>query len=517
MKRIIYYTLLLLSLLTVSCSDPNAGQDFAVRDGSPIGSYLENDSRFSDWVSLLKRTEMFSILNVKTTFTCFAPTNAAIQTYLQLYGYKSVDEIKAEEAVYLVKYHILAGSEFTSKVMTNGKLSDTTASGDYLVTKYVGGDIFVNEYARIIGRDIKVLNGYIHVLDKMLNPETRSIWDLFKNNSRYTIFTDAVKTAGLEETLSQIGRLHTGGKAFVTAMVVSDEVFRNAQMNSVQDLIQEYSPLREDYTESSNPFHKYVAYHLLAGMQSYNDLVDFDKGKNSKNIATMADNELIMIEDMNGRLVINRDVLHNQATYLVDSVYNRQAINGIYHEVDHIMPIFSPPLSTVKVELSDKNYYPEYASIPSYRTGTLTYNLEPEKFPYVRWQTIPEGNGVVQYSRRNGWGIALDYFDMIQVNLGSIGWVEFDLPAIVKGKYRVTINYHFAPTRGTYQFSFDPKNGDSGKNIGAPVDFHSTGYSAKKTVLGVVNFTENSTHVIRATVVKAGLMELDYVLFEPVN
>ncbi len=517
MKNIIYLILVILVSLPIGCDDPNEGNNYAVRDGDPVGTWLEKNENFSDWVSLLRRTNMFSILNVKSTYTCFVPTNEAIQEYLSQKGYQSINEITDKEALYLVQYHILAGSEFQTKVMTNGRLTDTTVSGDYLVTKFVGGDIFVNNYAQIVNRDIKVLNGYIHVLNKMLNPEQRSVWELLAANNRYLIFTQAVEKAGLQPTLNEISRMHTGGKAFVTAMVVPNEVFEKAGMSTLQDVIDEYSPSRSDYTDPSNPFHKYVAYHILSGMQSYNDLVDFDKGKDSKNVETMANNEMIMVEDVNNEVVINRDSILQQFVHIVDSVYNKQAINGIYHEIDHLMPVFVPKLSTVKIEFSDKNYFPEYAAIPFYRSGGGTYNLDTVNFPYVRWYTIPEGVGTVQYHRRTGWGIKLDYTDVVQANLGSIGWVEFDLPTIVKGKYRVSLNYHYAKDRGSYQFSFDPKNGDSGKNIGAPVDFKSTGYSGKLSALGIINFTETSGHTLRATVVRSGLMELDYILFEPVN
>ncbi len=135
-----------------------------------------------------------------------------------------------------------------------------------------------------------------------------------------------------------------------------------------------------------------------------------------------------MVEDVDNEVVINRDADLEQYVHLVDSAYNRQGVNGIYHEIDHLMPVFVPKLSTVKIELSDKNYYPEYASIPFYRSGGGTYDLDTVSFPYVRWRTIPEGGGTVQYHRRTGWGIALDYTDVVQVSLGAIGWVEFDLP-----------------------------------------------------------------------------------------
>lgn len=517
MKRIVYLLLAVLVSLPIGCNDPNENSNYAVREGSPAGTWLEENGNFSLWVKLLRRANMFSILNVKTTFTCFVPTDQAVQEFLNTKGYRSVDDIPEAEVLHLVKYHILAGYEYQTKIMTNGRLGDTMVSGDYLVSKFVGGDIYINNYARIVNQDIEVLNGYIHVLDKMLDPELRSVWELLQANPRYSIFCAAVEKADLSPVLNKIGRLHTGGKSFITALVVPDEVFKKAGMNNVEDIIREYSPEKNNYTESSNPFYKYVAYHILSGMQSYNDLVDFDKGKNVKNVETLADNEMIMVEDVDNEVVINRDADLGQYVHLTDSVYNKQAINGIYHEIDHLMPVFVPKLSTVKIELSDKNYYPEYASIPFYRSGGGTYNLDTVNFPYVRWHTIPEGVGVVQYHRRTGWGIALDYTDLVQVNLGAIGWVEFDLPTIVRGKYKVSINYHYAKSRGCYQFSFDPKDGGSGRNIGAPVDFNSTGYSGKLSALGVINFTETSGHTLRATVVRSGLMELDYVLFEPVN
>lgn len=84
---------------------------------------------------------------------------------------------------------------------------------------------------------------------------------------------------------------------------------------------------------------------------------------------------MIMVEDVSNEVVINRDSTLNQFVHIVDTVYNKQAINGIYHEIDHLMPVFVPKLSTVKIEFSDKNYFPEYAAISFYRSGGGTYDL----------------------------------------------------------------------------------------------------------------------------------------------
>ena len=65
MKNIIYLILIILVSLPISCDDPNEGNNYAVRDGDPVGTWLEKNENFSEWVSLLRKTNMFSILNVK--------------------------------------------------------------------------------------------------------------------------------------------------------------------------------------------------------------------------------------------------------------------------------------------------------------------------------------------------------------------------------------------------------------------------------------------------------------------
>ena len=330
MKKICYLLFVVLVSLLIGCNDPNEGNDYAVREGEPAGTWLEENGNFSAWVKLLRRANMFSILNVKTTFTCFVPTDQAVNEYLAGKGYQSVDDIPEAEVLHLVKYHILAGNEYQTKIMTNGRLGDTMVSGDYLISKFVGGDIYINDYARIMNRDIEVLNGYIHVLDKMLDPEIRSVWELLQSNPRYSIFTAAVEKAGLQPILHRTGRLHTGGKSFVTAMVVPDEVFKKAGMNGVDDVVREYSPEKDNYTEVSNPFYKYMAYHILSGMQSYNDLVDFEKGKNVKNIETLANNEMIMVEDVDNEVGYMCYVNGKQ----VDSVMDAEAVDIFWGYLD---------------------------------------------------------------------------------------------------------------------------------------------------------------------------------------
>lgn len=46
MKNIIYLILIILVSLPISCDDPNEGNNYAVRDGDPVGTWLEKNENF---------------------------------------------------------------------------------------------------------------------------------------------------------------------------------------------------------------------------------------------------------------------------------------------------------------------------------------------------------------------------------------------------------------------------------------------------------------------------------------
>lgn len=525
MRKITYLILLAFSVLLFNCEDPNKDKDFAIFDGVSVGTWLESNPDFSLWTALLKRTDLFGALTVKNTFTCFAARNSAVQAYLEKNNCTSVDELEIETARYLMRYHTIVGLKIEAAAMSNGKLADTTASGDYLVTKYTEGSvIYVNDSSRIVTKDVQMLNGVLHVLDRVLDPIMDPVWTVLSDNPEYSLFAEAVQKTGYDKKLSEI-RLNTGAKSYTTLFVVPNDVFHANNIEKFEDLVDLYAFGRTDFTDSTNLLNKYVGYHMIQGVNSFNDLAKFDTEKKLKNISTYASNELIMIEDIKGILYFNKDEDLDgdgeaDGGYRLRSKYNIQGRNGLIHEIDGLMPVYSPDPTTFKLEFTDASYFPEFTSLSWYHKssssgqGKTNYlNLtDVNEFPYIRWKTMPEGGGSVWYETRSTWGNFFDNADVLAANMGSVGWWEMDIPAIVKGKYKVSFKHHLAHARGTYQVSFD------GKNVGAPVVFGKANtYTNKITDLGIVNFAETSTHTIRFTVVNPGFMEIDYITFEPVK
>ena len=242
MKNIILLSgILVLSLFCVKCDDPLNGSTFSAYDEQPVGLWLESQPEYSEFVKLLKLTDLYNALNVKMDFTCFVADNSAIAEYLKSKGLTSVEELDVKTAAFLLAYHIIPGNKYDHTAFT-GKLTDSTASGDYLTIKPVeeGGinAIYINNYSLIVQKDIEVINGFIHKIDRLLDPITITVGDVIHKNERYSIFSAALKECGLDDLLSSRSRVVgiTTIKDYKTVFVVSDSIFKENGIQSLEDL-----------------------------------------------------------------------------------------------------------------------------------------------------------------------------------------------------------------------------------------------------------------------------------------
>ncbi|MCC8174647.1 MAG: fasciclin domain-containing protein [Odoribacter sp.] len=207
MKNIfILLNLAVFSLLVLSCKDSLEDSIYKAYEEEPTAIWLESQPEFSEYAALLRKTNYYNALNVKMDITCFVADNDAVKEYLTSQGVNSVDELDMATANYLVRYHTIPGVKYYHESFT-GKLSDSTATGDYLTIKpgEEGGltNILVNDYARIVTRDIETVNGVVHIIDKLLNPIVETVNDIIRSNERYSIFSEAIEYCGLDELLSQ--------------------------------------------------------------------------------------------------------------------------------------------------------------------------------------------------------------------------------------------------------------------------------------------------------------------------
>ncbi|NLO71029.1 MAG: DUF5108 domain-containing protein [Porphyromonadaceae bacterium] len=530
-KYLSILAVLLLAASLYSCDDPFANDSYLDEALElPAATFMNNDpDNYSLWVELLKYTNLYNSINLNANYTCFVPNNEAFNQYLSSKNYTSVSEIDKEFATILVKYHTIKGASYISSNFENGVLPDTTATGDFLTIENKGlNAITINNEATIVGLDKLVTNGVIQTIDKVLTPITETITDKLSNPS-FSIFMSAVEAVGYSEMLDRIITSETQQDGTViqkkykyTLFAVPNSVYTTNGINDLASLAA-YLGADADYTNPENLLYKYISYHILPQLASFSTLATFSGNVKSKNLATLAKNELVNFSEVDNKLYINYNQTANTFVQLAE--INLACKNGVMHVVDDIMPIEAPPATQVKWEFTD---YPYIAARFSnvYRITTMTSSFtgwlpsEVNGQECYTWLAVPEDRDGVGYhiGDRNAQEMKKGlYTDFMILKLGMFGWIEMEIPAIIKGKYSVVLGHYnrLASAPGAkLSFIFD------GEYVGNPISTSGASNKAdqyRETTIGNIEFTETKTHMLRILAGDDDQSYLDCLIFKPIN
>lgn len=524
-KRLIISGLCLLCLLFARCSDPFAKEQFVAYDQQPIGLYLETVPEYSDWVKLLKKADLFNAVNINLKYTCFVANNQALQTYIQTKNpnWRTVDDLTEDEASNLMKYHIIPGMDYSFGTL-QGKIGTRTVSDDYLTATINedGTKRFING-VEIVKRDNKLINGYVQELAAVLDPILYTIMEVLEQSPEYSIITQALKECKLDEylALKEIVVNNVKLRDYKTIIVPSDSVFNAAGINTIQDLRQKFAG---EPTDVKSDFYKFVGYHVFSKAMDYGDLTDFPIGIKGQNIETYVSREFItIIQDASDEIQLNPG--GEEILRFVPEKFNIPGSNGYIHEVSGIMPISDPIRYPMVWEPTE---YDEFRTIPFYRTPKVKgstntsewYFFDPivDKVEHFRWKTIPFKDEVLAYlSEDVDWDRFMND-DCFYVNLGPVGWIEFDTPTLMRGKYQIEmVKWSWGASGdkniGKFQMYIDEqKFGPIISNSQAPGTPN----------LGVFRFEESGAHVFRFNVVGDdgkgnSHLYIDRFIFTPVN
>lgn len=528
-----YILLYILGAVLFSCNDPYEGTTFTAYEDYPISKYLDTHPEdFSLWVELLKFTDLYNTFNLYESYTAFVPNNKAMQHYLDSFGYASVSDIGLADADYLVKYHTLYNKVLMQAEFTNGVIETPTVTDDNLTITYREGginDIYVNDYAHIAEFDVEVINGVIHVLDDVLVPEVATIYTKL-GDADYSIMKAAVDATGYDDLLSTISVEDVDEDGFpiikryyYTLFAVSDDVYNAMGINSFQDLASELGA-DPTYMQATNPVNKYVAYHILSQINASDVLGTFEEGQTSKNINTLADKELINLSSSEtGMLQINYNEQDGSSTSITKADISCK--NGIMHDVDTWMPVTTPPTTTVDWDLAN---YADLAAICDYfqsdrplgGSGTYRKEVPMDEVAAYQWSSVPvTKEGVITYvNNRNNDGVRFTtlYHDHLRISTGAGGWVEITSPVLVKGTYKVSlqyVSYLGTGTNGNMQCYMD------GEKLGASFFVSNTSSERlnSKVLTESITFESTDSHVLRVVGLDDSELRLDYIKFEPIN
>ena len=348
--------------------------------GHTIASFLEsNEEIYSSFIEILRRGECLSLMKAYGEYTCFAPTNDAIERYLyeqdSIYwttlaagdpiwtGITSpeLSELSDSMCKVISQTHILADQYLTTDmegdIIPTMNMNDRYLSLGYDVDENNMAVLLINGTAQIIAKDEEVENGVVHTLASVLNPSTNMVPTQVKEHEYFRIFSEALELTGYDEMM-QLYKDETytdGDKQHLdiklqgycpypadryygfTAFVESDQVFNKYGVFTLEDLIDksaEWYPNADPsapYTSKDNPLNQFVGYHLINKKVPYSRLTCYKIALNNfdseKNLVNYSDrNEFY--ETMNNRLMkvtVPRSNPKYQSTYLIN--YTRDGAN----------------------------------------------------------------------------------------------------------------------------------------------------------------------------------------------
>lgn len=485
---------LMAFLLMTGCS-PEAQTWDKKSNEMVAGDYIfANDDKFSEFGKLIELTRLDALLNIRGPFTIMLPTDSAMFAFYEEKSVSSLADFSAEELQALVKNHIVP-AEISASDIGFGALREPNALGDYVATEFHGSDIYVNKVAKIIDQNVKTANGYIHVIDHVLEPLTHNVYSLVADNPDYSIFAKGLEMTGLKDTLAMIDFPYGSKRARnrYTILAVTDSVFKANNINNVNELIAWTGGSPDSITHIKNAFYRYMEYHCLNNSYFLSDL------KTGTYAILSRDNNVSFAIEEDYK--INFDRKNNVYTAFLLNKSNNPAKNGVVHSVNGLLPVTLPEAYTITYETTD---FIEFKEGDFYGKYYYKWHDGQNSFEKIKFQ----GDYLLYYYKPNHGRSAILNND--NISLLGFWWVEITFPKVMKGRYAVSANIW---TGGDDLPIFDAYI-DGVKVTNSPFNARMSG---TKMDFGEVNWKNTEEHKIKLVCVGWGVVFWDSVSFTPIK
>jgi transforming growth factor-beta-induced protein len=271
------------------------------------GSYKRPPTFFNLTAALIK-TNLLSTV-AKNQLTIFAPTDEAFGNLFKALGVKGIRDLTAEQLKPILLYHVVKGKVYSNQ-LKNGFVP--TLNGSAVEVKLNGG-VMIND-AKVVYANIWALNGVIHVIDKVLLPPTKNLYDIADNDDRFSILVDAIDAAGLKDAVKN------GGPFTVFAPTNDAFVALLGELGA--------GSLKDVINKIGIPgLQKVLKYHILNGRVYSSDLP-----AGPLTVTTLSGDNFVIDASK-----LNITDFNNRQANLVSSLLNIQGTNGVIHVIDRVL------------------------------------------------------------------------------------------------------------------------------------------------------------------------------------
>ncbi|MBR2360912.1 MAG: fasciclin domain-containing protein [Bacteroidaceae bacterium] len=323
MKKTLKYMVgvLLASFAMGSCVDNDdvVVNYYASTKVTAAGFLEENPERFSQFINILQRTPYFALLSTYGNFTLFAPTNEAIDKYVNEMGLPGIEALTDENCDTLARTHIIRKGAYFTVDVVEGAMPEMTMEDSYIVLSsdsdvYNNNELiyYINKNARMIEYDDSVTNGVVHTVNSVITRTSDFLPDRIAADTTLTLFTQAMELTNMDDSLRYyLDLTYSCGEDSVfdgypkkckaegaspcfwpekryfkyTAFVEPDAVFEKEGIKTIDDLIdfaktvydqtypEDAGLYDDDFTHRKNPLNRFVSYHFLPMVLQYNNIL----------------------------------------------------------------------------------------------------------------------------------------------------------------------------------------------------------------------------------------------------
>jgi uncharacterized surface protein with fasciclin (FAS1) repeats len=502
-RRIVLKSFYMLFVVLVCSRCDNEIQELPKTDDQLVMSeYIANNGDFSEFNQLIINTGLDALLSIRGPYSLFLPNNSAMNAYYAEKNISSFTDMDSSDKRDLVLSHIVP-KEFSISDYQLGTLGEKNALGDNIVTEFQGAEIIINKFSKIIKRDIRVSNGTIQIIDKVLEPLKLSVYDVLAANPSYSIFTEGLNRVGLKDTLQIISFQYgqSNARTRYTLLAVADTTFNRNGIFSVDDLINKYTGSPDSITFSNNGFYAYMDFHCLDRNSYYTS--DFPDAATLYSVLSKNNNVQIRVVD--GEVKINVDPVDESYTGLYIEQSNNPAKNGVIHTIDKLMEVSEPSPTTFVWEVTD---YFDFKQGEYYLKHFQKF-YDTAQFAGIRW----EGEYLQYYIKP----AALAQPQLNDDCLNMIGFwkLEVTTPKIMKGHYLIAGRVWTGISFAVY---IDGEQTNQINSADAPSETSRSAADVSKLYkFGEVNWTTTTEHKIKLVAVNAGTLFYDRIEFSPIQ
>lgn len=320
------FAIMLMVLLAVSCSkDENKLNDY---DSNKINLVIADNFNLSAFSAALKLSGLDKKLQEGNgPYTTLVPSDAAFT----LAGYNSaVAVLTANPSIIsgIANYHTLDGRYELNKLPFLFNQELRSRGGKLYATHWIKGQdtILTLNGARVVSQNIPASNGLIQVLNRVLTPYVHDLLsDAIAAESSVTLFTQALKTSGVLETIN--------GNGPYTIFAPN-----NAAMQAMG-----YSSLEQVNNTDVAKLKSLVNYHILKDRRFVYDYILSTGTTNTSKQAMLDGNSVTMklVPDINVSGTFNGITLKGIGNTVDVKLIKQDLLagNGVLHIIDGVLRI----------------------------------------------------------------------------------------------------------------------------------------------------------------------------------